>query len=428
MLDKEKIRSELRPHPGRQDDAPTALDGLRIIDFSHFVAGPFATMLLGELGGNVIKIEPPGHGDEFRQYPPIDADLPLQGAPFIWTNRNKRSLVLNLKSPAGLGIAKELIASADVLVENFSTGAMKRLGLDYEACAAFNPRLVYCSISAYGRTGPHADRVGFDSIAQAESGYISMNGTPDSEGARSASPVMDIGCGLLASNAILAAVIARTRTGKGQAIDLSLFDSAMTMVGYAPQQHLIGGKTHWRTGNTSQESSPGGIFQTQDASFILNGGNAKIFKRLFGEVLGRVDIADDPTLVTREERIARREELAEIINSTMSQKPWSHWEPKLRAAQIPVGQIRSLPDALKSPEMKESGLLTRIPHPTAGWIPNLALPFHFSMTPIAKPTPAPGLGQDTVDVLKNDLGYDSRRIEVLAESGAIAIGVAGMPK
>jgi crotonobetainyl-CoA:carnitine CoA-transferase CaiB-like acyl-CoA transferase len=421
MFQKERIEAELPLHEARPPGAPTALDGLRVIDFSHFVAGPLTTMVLGDLGANVIKVEVPGRGDEFRQYPPIDADMPLQGAPFIWANRNKRSLALDLKSPEGAAIARELIAAADVLVENFSTGVMLRLGLDYETCAAANPRLIYCSMSAYGRSGPHADRVGFDSIAQAESGFLAMNGPPESQGVRAAAPVMDIGCGLMACNAILAAVVARARTGRGQAIDLSLFDSAMTMVGYASQQHLLAGKTDWRSGNTSQENAPAGIFRTQDASFIFNGGNTKIFRRFFIDVLERPDIADDPAQAERSGRLAQRERLADIINGIMSQKPWSHWEPRLRQAQLPVGQIRSLGAALKSPELQASKLVTRIPHPSGGWIPNVALPFRFSMTPVADPQAAPALGQHTADVLSRDLGYDARRIEALVSRGVVSL-------
>ena len=208
--------AEFPPHTARPAQAPKALQGVVVADFSHFVAGPLATMFLADMGADVIKIEPPERGDELRYYPPVLPELPEQGGPFVWSNRNKRSLALDLKKPEGLEVARALIAKADVLVENFSTGVMQRLGLDYETCKAINPRLIFCSVSAYGREGPYADRLGFDPIAQAESGFVSMNGYPDRLGVRASSPVMDISTAMMVSNAILGALYARATQGEGQ--------------------------------------------------------------------------------------------------------------------------------------------------------------------------------------------------------------------
>src|SRR6202021_1105696 len=224
MLD--QLEAEFPEYEPRPSDAPKALEGIRVVDFSHFIAGPFATMILADMGADVIKIEAPGRGDELRRYPPVHPDL-KHGAPFLWNNRNKRSVGIELKSPEGLQIVRELIATADVVVENFSTGVMQRHGLDYEACRKLGPEIIYCSVSAYGREVAFADRLRFDPIAQIESGFVSMNGYADREGVRALSPIMDISTAMMASNAVLGALVARERSGLGQAIEVSRFDNAV---------------------------------------------------------------------------------------------------------------------------------------------------------------------------------------------------------
>src|SRR6201992_710143 len=231
---------EFPKYEPRPSDAPKALEGIRVVDFSHFIAGPFATLILADMGADVIKVEAPGRGDDLRRYPPLHPDL-KHGAPFLWNNRNKRSVGIDLKSPEGLQIVRELIATADVVVENFSTGVMQRLGIDYEACRKLRPEIVYCSVWAYGRDGGLSDRVGFDPIAQVESGFVSMNGYADREGVRALSPVMDISTAIMACTAILGARGARERSGIGQAIEVSLFENAVLMTGYAKMQHLFSG-------------------------------------------------------------------------------------------------------------------------------------------------------------------------------------------
>ena len=206
-----RAAAEFPRHEPRPPGAPTALQGIRVVDFTHFIAGPLATMILADMGADVIKVEPPARGDELRYYPPAVPGLQSQGGPFVWSNRNKRSVALDLKADDALAVVRELIAQADVVVENFSTGVMQRFGLDWEACRKLNPKLVYCSVSAYGREGPFADRLGFDPVVQAESGFVSMNGYPDRMGVRASSAVMDIGTAMMVSNAILGALVARER-------------------------------------------------------------------------------------------------------------------------------------------------------------------------------------------------------------------------
>jgi crotonobetainyl-CoA:carnitine CoA-transferase CaiB-like acyl-CoA transferase len=415
MLD--NLEADFPEHEPRPCNAPKALEGIRVVDFSHFIAGPFATMILADMGADVIKIEAPGRGDDLRRYPPMHPDL-KHGAPFLWNNRNKRSVGIDLKSPEGLEIVRELIATADVVVENFSTGVAQRLGIDYDSCRTLRPEIVYCSVSAYGREGAFADRLGFDPIAQVESGFVSMNGYADREGVRALSPVMDISTAMMACNAILGALVARERNGMGQAIEVSLFDNAVLMTGYATLQHLFTGADTQRHGNTSPDTCPSGVFQAQDGAFYINCGNDKIFQRLMSQVIDRAELASAEIYATGPDRIRRRDELFAILGEAFAQQPWSYWQPRMRAAGVPCGQVRTVGEAIRSPEARERQLVTRIPHPRTGWIPNVRLPIRYSRTPVADPVAAPAVGQHTDEVIREVLGYDEERLARLSEAGA----------
>ena len=408
---------EFPAHTPRPPQAPTALQGVIVVDFSHFVAGPLATMFLADMGADVLKIEPPERGDELRYYPPVLPELPEQGGPFVWSNRNKRSLALGLKLPQGLEVARALIAKADVVVENFSTGVMKRLGLDYETCKAINPRIIFCSVSAYGRDGPYADRLGFDPIAQAESGFVAMNGYPDRLGVRASSPVMDISTAMMVSSAILGALYARATQGEGQYLEVGLFDTALLMTGWAPMQHLFTGAEHQRHGNTSPDTCPSGVFQAKDQAFYINCGNNKIFQRLAEQVLDRRDLAHDPELALRDGRLARRTELFAILDEAFGQHPWAYWQERMRAAQVPCGEVRSVSQAIRSPEARSRPFVTRIDHPLVGQVPNFASPIRYQRTPMVDPVAAPAIGQHSADILREVLGMEASRIEALSKTG-----------
>jgi len=423
----ERLDTDFPVHTPRPADAPKALEGIRVVDFSHFLAGPFATMILGDMGADVIKVENPGRGDEFRHYPPVPPETPAQGAPYVWSNRNKRSVAINLKSDEGIAVVKDLIAQADVLCENFSTGVMDRFGLDYASVKKINPKIIYCSVSAYGREGQFKDRLGFDPIAQAESGFISMNGYPDRQGVRTLSPVVDISTAMMVSNAILGALVARGRTGQGQQIEVALFDNAVLMTGYAAMQHMYTGAVPQRHGNTSPDTCPSGVFMSKDKPFYLNCGNDKIFHRLAAQVLERPDLANDPVFSDRNGRMARRDDIFKILEDLFVQQPWSYWGPRMRAAQIPCGEVRNVGDALRSAESKERRLVTRVAHPDLGWIPNVRLPILYSGTPLADPQPAPAVGQHTAEVLAEVLGYDDVRMAALREAGALTPPAARQP-
>ena len=409
--------AEFPPHTPRDPAAPTALQGIRLVDFSHFIAGPLATMMLADMGADVIKIDAPERGDELRYYPPAVPGLESQGGPFLWGNRNKRSVALDLKSASGIEVARQLVAQADVVIENFSTGVMDRFGLDYETCRKLNPKLIYCSVSAYGREGEFSDRLGFDPVAQAESGFVSMNGYADRLGVRASSAVMDISTAMMVSNAVLGALLARERQGEGQYLEVALFDTAILMTGWATMQHLVTGNEPQRHGNTSPDTCPSGVFQASDKPFYINCGNDKIFQRLVAQVLNRPDLASDPVLKDRNGRIGRRDELFARLNEEFQRHPWSHWQERMRAAQIPCGEVRTVGEAMRSPEAKARRLVTRISHPVIGEIPNIASPIRYGRTPVADPKPAPGIGEHTVEVLKEVLGYSDSHLTELAQIG-----------
>lgn len=394
---------------------PGPLTGIRVIDFTHFVAGPLSTMMLADMGAEVIKIESP-KGEDFRQFPPADPALDGEGSPFLWANRNKKSVVLNLKTPEAMAIVRDMIATADVLVENFSTGVMERFGLGYEDLKTINPDLIYTSVSAYGRSGPYADRLGFDTVVQAESGFMSFNGFPDRDGIRVQPVIMDGSTAMMAANGILAALFRREREGGGQRVEVSLYDTSMIMVGYGSMQYLMNGAEPSRVGNSSNDTAPTGVFHTSDSAFFVSSSNTAIFQRIF-RLIGRDDVADDPALQDRMERLKRREWMREILAEAFIKKPWAHWEAKLREANVPAGEMRTLAAALHSKETRAANLVTRIPHPTAGHVPNLALPIRLSDSPVVDPVAAPVLGQHTRSFLEEN-GYDADRIAELQEAGA----------
>ncbi|TQF27575.1 carnitine dehydratase [Bradyrhizobium sp. UNPF46] len=419
MFDKKKI-SALPVLPCEARSGPSALDGVRVVDFTHFLAGPLATQMLADFGAEVIKIEPPGKGEDFRFYPPHDSEMGPKGggAPFLWANRNKKSIALDIKSSVGLEVVKDLIRSSDVLVENFSSGVMERFGLNYEFCSKLNPRLIYCSISAYGRQGPFSDRSGLDAVVQAESGFMSMNGYQDRPGVRSGPVVMDIATSMMAGNAILLALFARERTNNGQKVEISLFDTAMTMTGFATMQHLTSGVEAQRHANTSPDTCPTGVFATADREVYIACGNDKIFQRLFTKVINRPDIANNVEFSSNAKRGVHRDFIFSVISEQFALHPWAYWSRKLRDAAIPSGLVRTLSEALASDEARERNLVGRIEHPLIDWVPNIASPLRLADTPAVAPRAAPFLGQHTFEILSQTLGYDQERIGKIDASGA----------
>ena len=394
---------------------PTALDGLLVVDFTRVVAGPACTQTLADFGAEVIKVENPDGGDDTRNYE--HADLAGESAAFISLNRNKRGIALDLTKPEACDVARELIARADVVVENFSAGVMKKYGLDYASVAPRNPRLVYCSISAYGRQGPFASRPGFDPITQAESGFMSLNGFPDGPPVRTGPPAIDMVTGVSACNAILLALFARDRLGRGQHVEVALFDVAVAMTGFYGMAYLMTGVNPSRQGNSPNGSPSVGVYVGSDAPFYIACANDRLYRRLVIEVLGRPDLASGE-FADRRSRTANKEKLRAILTRIFAQDLRENWVVKMKAANIPVGYLRTVEEAFNSPEVRERHRLSQIPHPVAGSVPNIESPLHLGLTPVADPVAAPLLGEHTKEVLRKTLGYDDARIAALAKAGA----------
>jgi crotonobetainyl-CoA:carnitine CoA-transferase CaiB-like acyl-CoA transferase len=408
-------RPQLPDRAPRAKDVPTALNGLLVVDFTRVIAGPACTQTLADFGAEVIKIENPEGGDDTRSYE--HADLAGESAAFITLNRNKRGIVLDLTNPAARDVARDLISRADVVVENFSGGVMERFGLDYAAVSVTNPRLVYCSISAYGRLGPFATRPGFDPITQAESGFMSLNGFPDGPAVRTGSPIVDFATGMSACNAILMALFARDRLGHGQRVEVALFDIAVALTGFYGMTYLMTGVNQSRFGNSPNGSPSVGIYEASDGPFYIACANDRLYRRLVIEVLGRPDLASGAEFADRRKRTANKDKLRAILAEIFAGDLRDNWVTKMKAANVPVGFLRTIEEAFNSPEMRARDRINQIPHPAAGTVPNIESPLRLDRTPIIDPVAAPLLGEHTKAVLCKTLGYDDARIAELAEAG-----------
>ena len=411
-------RPTLSPPPPRPKDAPLALSGIRVADFSHFIAGPLCSMILADMGAEVIKIEKADGGDDFRSLRPRLTDQ--AGGPFLWTNRNKKSIGLDLKRPEARRIAREIIDRSDIVLENFSTGVMAKFGLDYATVSEGNPRLIYASVSAYGRDGALKDRLGFDPITQAESGFMSLVGDPAGEGMRAGPSIMDMSTAMMTTNAVLAALFARERTGRGQFVENALFDTAVTMVGFHAVNYLLSGDEPTRFGNNSRDTVPTASLETADGPIFVACANDRTWHRMASLVLERPDLAEHKDYAKTPERTRNRDPLMTIVRAIIKTKPRAEWLAKMRAAGVPAGAINSVAEAFGSEEMAARGLVHIIPHPEAGTVPNVRLPFRLHGTPLADPVAAPGLSQHAEEILRDLLGYDAAKIEALTASGAVA--------
>lgn len=410
---------ELPPYSAPAREAPPPLDQLMVLDFSHYLAAPTCTLLLADLGADVVKVEGAGQGDELRRLGPM---LGETSASFAWANRNKRAIELDLKSPAGLEVALALVDRADVLVENFSTGVMDWLGLGPKAMRVRNPRLVYCSIPGYAREGPLASRSGFDPVVQAESGLMSLTGHADRPGVRTGTPVADHAAGLFAASAVLAALMERVRSGLGQHVEVSLYDAAIALAGGSILGHLASGRVPTRHGNASREACPTDVYRTQDGELYIACPSDELFHRLAAQVLGRPDWTDDRRFARNVDRMAHAEALRAEMEAVLGTRPSEHWMPLMRAARVPAGVINDLADVVRSSELRARALLSRIPHPRLGSVPSLALPLRFARSPVATPTPAPARGEHTAAVLQDWLGSSVDAQSRWMEQGAFGPG------
>ena len=400
----------------RDPSAAKALDGLLVVDFTRVVAGPACTQTLADFGAEVIKIENPDGGDDTRAYEHAEAGG--ESAAYLSLNRNKRGIVLDLSTPSGRDVARDLMLRADIVVENFSASVMGKFGLDYASIARVNPRLIYCSISAYGRKGPFAMRPGFDPITQAESGFMSLNGFQDGPPVRTGPPIVDMATGMSACNAILLALIARDRLGRGQRVEVALFDVAMNMTGFYGMAYLLSGTNPGRFGNSPNGSPTVGVYEASDGPLYVACANDRLYRRLVIEVLGRPDLISDPQFATRKARSTNKEKLRALIAEVFAGDSLENWITKMKKLNIPVGYLRTVEQGFNAPEARDRHRLSAIPHPTAGSVPNIESPIGMDLTPAVDPVAAPLLGEHTRDVLRKILHYDDRRIASLADAGA----------
>lgn len=390
------------------------LQGIRVLDLSRVLAGPYCTMVLGDLGAQVVKVEPP-EGDETRGWGPPFAGG--ESAYYLCVNRNKRGMTVNLKSGEGRRILADLARASDVLVENFRPGTLARFGLDFETVSAFNPRLVYCSLSGFGQAGPLRERPGYDFMIQALGGLMSFTGEPGGEPMKVGVAVTDLFAGQNAVIAILAALQARQHTGCGQHLDIALFDSQLGMLANVASNFLVSGNRPGRYGNAHANIVPYQNFRAADDWFVLAVGNDRQFARLC-DVIARPDLAADEKYATNTARVLHREELIPILKSTFLSRPSAHWLLALEAAEIPCGPIHTLDRTFAEPQVAAREMLIDLPHPTAGKVPLVGSPLKFSATPVDYRLPPPLLGQHTDEILL-ELGYSTEQISALRAEGVL---------
>jgi crotonobetainyl-CoA:carnitine CoA-transferase CaiB-like acyl-CoA transferase len=371
------------------------LHGIRVVDLTRVLAGPFCTMLLGDMGAEVIKIEEPRQGDETRAWPPF---VDGSSAYFLGVNRGKKSVALDLKTPAGRDVLTRLIKTADVLVENFRPGSLASLGFGYAEAAAINPRLVYCSISGYGQTGARSQRPGYDVVIQGETGLMDVTGFPDGEPTRVGVAVTDYLAGLYAIQGILLALIERQRSGQGQQIDLALFDSMLSVM------HLPAGILHatgedpGRLGNDHPSIAPYETMRASDGSIIVAVANPRLWAQ-FCDALGRRDLRDDPRFQTNAARLANRDELKRTLQTVFDTLRVDELIQRLEAHNVPCGRVRTVKDALEDPQVAARDMLPELEYPAVGRIKVLGNPIKLSRTPAVIRRPPPRLGEHTEEVV-----------------------------
>ncbi len=398
-----------------------ALRDIRVIDLSRVLAGPYCAMLLADYGADVIKIERPGDGDPTRQWGPPwfgAQDSPGNGesAYYLTANRNKRGMTLNLKTAEGQAIARRLIATADVVVENFMPGALAAYGLDYATLSAAQPDLIYCSITGYGQTGPDRDRAGYDFMVQAEGGIMSITGPAGGEPHKVGVAIVDISAGLYATTAILAALHHRERTGRGQWIDVALFDTQLGWLANVASNYLVSGEPPARHGNAHPNIVPYEAFPTTDGHIAVGVGSDAQWQR-FCRVAGRPDLAAEPRYATNAARVAAREELVGRLREVFGARSSADWLAALRAARIPAAPINDVPAALAAPQAAAREMVLTVMHP-AGPLSLVGPVARLSETPATVRAAPPLLGEHTGDVLR-ELGLSAGEIEELSRVGAI---------
>jgi crotonobetainyl-CoA:carnitine CoA-transferase CaiB-like acyl-CoA transferase len=393
-----------------------ALDDVKVIDLSHALAGPFASTMLADFGAHVVKVEPPGSGDISRAWgPPFYGSEP---AYFVSLNRNKQSVEIDLKHPEGKELFFRLVERSDVVLENYRFGTLDKLGIDYERARARNPRIIYCSVSGFGQTGPYRDRAALDLILQAESGMMSVTGEPGGRGVRAGTSIADMTAGMYAAFGIMTALHARQRTGQGQAVDVSMLEGQMGLLGTMIGAYLADGVVPEPMGTAYKALLPYQTFRTKTRDLAIAVGSEKLWK-IFCPILGVPELGSDPRYATNADRNKNRASLIERLQEAFLTKSYEEWEAVLVPAGVPMGAINTIDRVVDHPQVAARGALVESEHPVAGKVRMVGPVVRLSETPGAVRRPAPLLGQHTAEVLRDRLGLDDAEITRLRDAGAI---------
>ncbi|MGH8845830.1 MAG: CaiB/BaiF CoA transferase family protein [Polaromonas sp.] len=399
----------------------SVLKGIRVVDLTRVVAGPWATQTLADLGADVIKIERPGNGEDTRRIGPFltgaDGQLTNDSAFFMGVNRGKRSVTIDIADERGAAMVRELARDAQVFVENHKVGSLNRFGLDYESIRQINPSIVYCSVTGFGQDGPYAVRPAYDSILQALCGLMSTCGSPDGEPTRSGIPITDIVAGLYATIAIQAALMHREHTGEGQYIDCAMIDTTVAINGHLALGFLMSGKSPRRQGNNNPIAAPSEVFPASDGHFILGVGNDSQY-RAFTAVIEQPELALQERFASNASRIRHRKELRELIERVTLTRPVAHWVDRLAAANVPAGPINDMRQLFEDAQVQHRDLSLRVPHASGVSAPTLRSPLRMSGMAVEHRA-APALGQHTAEVLGGLLGHDEASMARLSAAGVI---------
>ena len=389
------------------------LDGIMVLDLTRVLSGPYCTMLLADMGARVVKIEQPGKGDDTRAWgPPF---LEGESAYFLSINRNKESVTLDFKHPEGRAILDRLVARADVVVENFRPGTLGKLGLDYRALAARHPRLVYCSVSGFGQTGPRTKEPGYDAVMQGEGGLMSITGSADGPPYRLGVAIADIVSGIFAAYGVAMALLARERTGKGQEVDVAMLDAVTALLTYQAGNFFASGKVPTRLGNRHPSIVPYETFAASDGDFVLAVGNDDQWRRFCAVA----DLPEDSRFATNRQRVTAYDELRPFVADRLRTRPRQHWIERLNAAGVPCGSVRNLQELFDDRQLEAREMIARVEHATIGQLRTLGVNVKLSETPGGVRTAPPTLGQHTDAVLQNDVGLRADEIEALRRERVI---------
>lgn len=391
------------------------LDRIQVLDFTRALAGPYCSLMLSDMGADVLKIEQPGVGDNTRAWGP-----PFQGGEssyFLSVNRNKRSIALNLRDECGKQVVRDLIARSDVLLENFVPGTLERLGFGYDVCRAIKPDLIYCAVSGFGQIGPERERAAYDQILQGLGGVMSFTGDVGGPPLRVGVAIADIMAGMFAAYAVVAALFHRQRTGEGQMVDTSLLDGQLALLTYQSGRYFATGESPRNTGNDHPTIVPYGMYQAADGYFNLAVGTNDLWRR-FCSAMGLEELRDDPRFDTNPHRSANREALQSILVPLFATMHVAEIESRMKAVGVPCGAVHNLQEVFSDPQVQALGSVQELEHPTAGTIKVVGPPYRMSATPASVRMPPPLLGEHT-DAVLQELGYDADAIAALREGGVI---------